>query len=289
MLRERTGRVTFMPLNRLRPKNPPLPNAQDAIPLLDKLRFDPMYLKAFQQVFGKTCVCRDLAIAAAYVKSHGINTITLDGDKVDRKGVLTGGFYDIRRSRLEAINSVMSWKTKHTADERRLREVTAAITQLEQEITRTMGRIQVLQNQQVQTRTSRERLTEDAAQLGREKERLTARIEKLEGDANDLETEIAGLNAKLEGYRAEMASPLVQDLTAQEEQLIEGLGREIEQRQKQLLELGRRKNDVRVALLWLTPYSLSVCSLAGARTCLRSNSTRAYAADARNYAARSKR
>ncbi|KZV71254.1 RecF/RecN/SMC protein [Peniophora sp. CONT] len=56
MLKERTGRVTFMPLNRLHPKNPPLPNAQDAIPLLDKLRYTPQHARAFQQVFGKTCV-----------------------------------------------------------------------------------------------------------------------------------------------------------------------------------------------------------------------------------------
>ena len=107
-----------------------------------------------------------------------------------------------------------------------------------------MGRIQVLQNQQVQTRTSRERLTEDAAHLEREKERLTARIEKLEQDVNDLETEIAGLTAKLQGYRAELASPLAQGLTRAEEELIEELGREIEQRQKQLLELGKAKNEV---------------------------------------------
>ncbi|KAI0030417.1 hypothetical protein K488DRAFT_30253, partial [Vararia minispora EC-137] len=94
MLKERTGRVTFMPLNRLSPKNPQLPSSDDAIPLLNKLRFDTTYAKAFQQVFGKTCVCRDLTVAAAYVKSHGINTITLDGDKVDRKGALTGGYHD---------------------------------------------------------------------------------------------------------------------------------------------------------------------------------------------------
>lgn len=55
MLKERTGRVTFMPLNRLHPKNPPSPNAQDAIPLIDKLNFDPMYEKALQQVFEIDC------------------------------------------------------------------------------------------------------------------------------------------------------------------------------------------------------------------------------------------
>ena len=46
------------------------------------VQYDPELQKAFQQVFGKTCVCRDLTIAAAYVKSHGINTITQDGNVV---------------------------------------------------------------------------------------------------------------------------------------------------------------------------------------------------------------
>ncbi|KAG6827739.1 hypothetical protein H0H93_015376, partial [Arthromyces matolae] len=54
MMKEKTGRVTFMPLNRLKPKNPPTPNAQDAEPLINKLQYDPKFEKAFQQVFGKT-------------------------------------------------------------------------------------------------------------------------------------------------------------------------------------------------------------------------------------------
>ncbi|KAI0087967.1 hypothetical protein BDY19DRAFT_202098 [Irpex rosettiformis] len=234
MIKEKTGRVTFMPLNRLHPKNPPTPNAQDAIPLIDKLRFDPIHLKAFQQVFGKTCVCRDLTIAAAYVKSHGINTITLDGDKVDRKGALTGGYYDVRRSRLEAISNVMSWKSKFIADDKRLKEVTTAIQQLEQEITRLVGRMQVLGNQQNQARSIRESLAEESAQFAKEKERLTGRIERLEGEIQELETELDGLRAKLNGYTAEIASPLANGLSAEEEEQIETLGREIEERQKQL-------------------------------------------------------
>ena len=75
MNREKTGRLTFMPLNRLRPNVPTYPDAQDAIPLIQKLRFNDRDAKAFQQVFGKTCVCRDLTIAAAYVKSVTINGV----------------------------------------------------------------------------------------------------------------------------------------------------------------------------------------------------------------------
>ena len=76
-----------------------------------------------QQVFGRTAVCRDLNVAAAYVRSHGLNTITLDGDKVDRKGALTGGFHDVRRSRIDAVRNVRVWGERWASEGARLKEV----------------------------------------------------------------------------------------------------------------------------------------------------------------------
>ncbi|KAJ8521043.1 hypothetical protein ONZ45_g2219 [Pleurotus djamor] len=210
MLKEKTGRVTFMPLNRLKPKNPPHPNSPDAIPLLEKMQFDPSHDKAFQQVFGKTCVCRDLTIAAAYVKSHGINTITLDGDKVDRKGALTGGYHDIRRSRIEAIRNVTTWRTKHAAEEKRLKEVKAAIIKLEQEITQVTGQMTVLG----------------------------------EKDSEEIETELASLELKLQGYKQELGTPLTKGLTDEEEMLIVELGKEVEARRKEMVEISKSRNQL---------------------------------------------
>ncbi len=199
MLRERTGRVTFMPLNRLKPKNPVPPSADDAIPLLEKLRYDPAHAKAFEQVFGKTCVCRDLTVAAAYVKSHGINTITLDGDKVDRKGALTGGYYDIRRSRLEAVKNVATWRSRVAAEEKTLQK---------------------------------------------EKERVEGRITKLEEDVQELNGELRALSARIEAYRLELSSPMVQELSVEERSYIDELSRDIEARQKLLVEMGKTKTEV---------------------------------------------
>lgn len=259
LLSDKKGRLTFMPLNRIRREAPPPINAQDAIPLIDKLRFDPKFLPAIQQVFGKMHVCRDLTIAAAYVKSHGINTITLDGDQVDRRGAITGGYVDIRRSRIEAINNLSSWRAKHAADEQRLREVSATIRQLDQDITRVTGRIQVLTNEQAKAKATRAQMTEEASSFIRERERLVTRIEKLEGDIYELEAELSGLDAKLQGYRTEMASPLAQGLTADEEELIEELGKEVEQRQRQLLEFAEQKNEVCLLLYYAITSIGSFC------------------------------
>ncbi|KAJ7738464.1 structural maintenance of chromosome protein 3 [Mycena maculata] len=242
MLKEKTGRVTFMPLNRLKPTTANMPNAQDAIPILSKLKYDPLHEKAFQQVFGKTCVCRDLTIAAAYVKSHGVNTITLEGDKVDRKGAMTGGFHDVKRSRIEAVKNVTTWRAKWEVEDARSREVKAAILKVEQEITQLAGQVQVLNMQINQIRESRERLVDEGGTLTREKEKLKARIGKLERDQEELDAELGGLDAKLAGYDNELRSPLTKGLTDQEEEDVVNLGSEVEKRRKDLVELGKSKN-----------------------------------------------
>ncbi len=244
MLRERTGRVTFMPLNRLKPKNPVPPNADDAIPLLEKLRYDPVHARALQQVFGKTCVCRDLTVAAAYVKSHGINTITLDGDKVDRKGALTGGYYDVRRSRLEAVKNVATWRSKVAAEETRSREVKTATLKLDQEIARVSGRIQILSNQQRVAREARESIGAETATLQKERERVEGRISKIEEDIQELSGELRTLSARIEAYKIELSTPMVQELSAEERDYIDELSRDIEIRQKLLVEMGRTKAEV---------------------------------------------
>ncbi|CAA7266004.1 unnamed protein product [Cyclocybe aegerita] len=202
MLKEKNDRVTSMPLNRL--KNPPAPNSQDVKPLIDQLRFGRKYEK---QVFGKTCVCRDLSITAAYVKSHSINTITLDGDKVDRKGALTGGYHDVRRSRIEAIKSVRTWRAKYDAEKTRSQEVKDSIRTLEGDHT--------------------------------EKE-----IARLETEEEELETELRSLDAKIMSYSSELGTPLTNTITAEEEALIVSLGKETERRRKEMLELSRSKNEL---------------------------------------------
>ena len=73
---EKAGRVTFMPINRLKSKRLNMPKASDTIAMIDKLQFDPIYEKAFVHVFGKTIICPNLQVAAQYARSHGVNAIT---------------------------------------------------------------------------------------------------------------------------------------------------------------------------------------------------------------------
>lgn len=44
------GRVTFIPLNKVKPAHINCPQSDDVVPLLKKLKFQDMYTKAFSQV-----------------------------------------------------------------------------------------------------------------------------------------------------------------------------------------------------------------------------------------------
>jgi structural maintenance of chromosome 3 (chondroitin sulfate proteoglycan 6) len=248
MMKEKTGRVTFMPLNRLKPKVPVFPQTEDTQPLIDQLAFDPKYTKAFQQVFGKTCVCKDLMVAAKYARSHDLNTITIEGDKVDRKGALTGGYHDIRRSRMDGINGYMSWSVKLEEDIKKSHEVKRHISQLEQEITRLSGKLQVSTTQRMQLHDAREPLGQELLTLKKEREAIADQRNRLDKEVTDLSAELRSLATRIAGCEQELASPMTDRLSSEERTLIKELSKQVDQNKGILVELSRRVSEVRLGI-----------------------------------------
>lgn len=54
------------------------------------------------QVFRKCLVVRNLDVGSKFSKSHHLNCVTMEGDQVSDKGAVSGGYLDVRRSRLQA-------------------------------------------------------------------------------------------------------------------------------------------------------------------------------------------
>lgn len=163
---------------------------------------------------------------------------------MDRKGAFTGGYHDVRRSRIESIKSVTSWKAKFEGEEKRSKEVKSETIRLDQEITRLSGRIQVLTNQVNQVKAGRTGASGQAETLGRERERLEGSVARLEKELEELESEIAGLGARIEGYREEIGEELTNGLTDEEEDMVDELEKEVERRQKEMVELAKKNNEV---------------------------------------------
>ena len=242
--RDRLGRVTFMPLNRLKPKRGNIPNSNDAIPMIEKIQYDNKYEKALEQVFGKTIICPNLAIAAQYARSHGVNAITPEGDRSDKKGALTGGFYDSRYSRLEAMRNVSKWRDEYEAQRSRVTEIKRDLERLDQEITRAVGGMQKAEQKRQQLENSygplRLELRSKVDVLQKTKDDLDAKRRALENN----ESRTKATTDQQTSLEAELSSDFRKALTNQEEAQLENLSSMVQDLRRQYAELSTSRSEL---------------------------------------------
>jgi structural maintenance of chromosome 3 (chondroitin sulfate proteoglycan 6) len=196
------------------------------------------------KVFGKTIICPSLQIAGGYTRSHGLNAITLDGDKVDRKGALSGGYHDIRRSRLDVIREVKQRRVKYEADLRRSEEVRRTGAQLDQQITQLVGKIQSLETRRRQAQQAREPLINELNLLQRDEDEFRARLERLATSLADRQLDLRSLKANLASHQAELQTPMASRLSDEEEATLTRLTSEIEAQKRELIQLTTSVSEV---------------------------------------------
>ena len=249
--KEKAGRVTFMPLNRLRPKPVNIPKASDAVHMVQKIQYDPKFEGAFQQVFGKTIICPNLQIAAQYARSHAVSAITPDGDRADKKGALTGGFHDPRHSRIEAARKEARWRKDYESQLARRNEIRTRLERLDQEITRAVGEVQKAEQKVLQSDTSFGRLHEELRSRTIELQSKRTTLESLQRTRENIEADERRLGEERLAYETEMGSEFRKALTPEEERQLETLELQIQTLRPQLDELSRKRSDLETRKLAL--------------------------------------
>ncbi|KAJ4833384.1 hypothetical protein Tsubulata_032960, partial [Turnera subulata] len=78
------GRVTFIPLNRVKAAHVTYPQSSDVIPLLKKLKFSSEFTPAFVQVFARTVICRDLDVVARTYGAIKLKEEELETNQIDQ-------------------------------------------------------------------------------------------------------------------------------------------------------------------------------------------------------------
>ncbi|KAL2820881.1 RecF/RecN/SMC [Aspergillus cavernicola] len=241
---EKAGRVTFMPLNRLRSKPLNMPKASDTIPMIEKLQYDRAYDKAFQHVFGKTIICPNLQVASQYARSHGVNAITPEGDRSDKRGALTGGFHDSRQSRLEAVKNLTKWKDEHETKKNRGADIRKEVEKLDQLITRAVGELQKLEQQRHQVQNSsgplRQELRSKRDLLQKQNDNLDSKRRAL----RNIEGNLAALKDQVDAFEAELASAFQKALSDEEEARLESLNSAVQEHRQQYQELSGQRSEL---------------------------------------------
>lgn len=241
---EKAGRVTFMPLNRLRSKPTNVPKASDTIPMIEKLQFDFRYEKAFMHVFGKTIICPNLQVASQYARSHGVNAITPEGDRSDKRGALTGGFHDSRSSRLDAVKLLTKWRDEYESKKNRGTEIRRELEKLDQIVTRAVGELQKLEQQRQQVQNSsgplRLELRSKRDLLQKQQDNLDAKRRAF----RNIEANLASLTDQVDALQAELKSPFQKALSSEEEERLDTLSSTAQELRQQYQEFSGSRSEL---------------------------------------------
>ncbi|KAK4192119.1 putative chromosome segregation protein [Podospora australis] len=250
-----SGRLTFVPLEQLRPRQVKMPRATDAQPLISKIEFDPLYERAFQQVFGRTIICPNLSIAAQYARTHGLDAITPEGDTTNKRGAMTGGYVDSRRSRLDAVQRVSKLRDLYEQQLEDLENIRREIEVIDQKVTAASGEEnklgQAMRRFDQDFEPLRGELQSKNSQLERQRDHLETAKEHLA----QVEQNMKELDDSIQASQNELNQDFKKALSAAEEKELEELGKTLSGLQKEFkvvsskrIELEGRKKALETTL-----------------------------------------
>ncbi|CAI4534632.1 BLD_1a_G0029040.mRNA.1.CDS.1 [Saccharomyces cerevisiae] len=233
LYRMKGGRVTFIPLNRLSldsdVKFPSNTTTQiQFTPLIKKIKYEPRFEKAVKHVFGKTIVVKDLGQGLKLAKKHKLNAITLDGDRADKRGVLTGGYLDQhKRTRLESLKNLNESRSQHKKILEELDFVRNELNDIDTKIDQVNGNIRKVSNDRESVLTNIEIYRTSLNTKKNEKlileESLNAIILKLE----KLNTNRTFAQEKLNTFENDLLQEFDSELSKEEKERLESLTKEI--------------------------------------------------------------
>jgi len=189
----RLGRVTFLPLNKLRP---PILSPLEADPgivgyAVDLLEFDPAFERAFRVVFGATVVVDSLDRARRLMGRYRM--VTLDGDFVERSGAMTGG---VQKKKVRGFGVAVDDEIT------RIRATLAGLEAEAAEIGASIGRFAEASEAK---RMERSAIDEQVARHRMLTDEFSKRIEVLTGEKATLEATLRGMHRDAKAGGEELA------------------------------------------------------------------------------------
>lgn len=197
--KEKAGRVTFLPLNKIKPLviQPTIRDKGIIGKAIDLVEFEEKFRKAAEYVFGQTLIVKNLD--AARRVGFNYRAVTLDGDVVNPSGSMTGGFYKGADSTKIAL--IVEDETKLPdleAEYDRLQEERSRLLEYRADISKELDKdVQPQLSDIIRNKELRERdisiLEEEIELRSQENLRIQKELEGLTKDHEDLEIKIEDL------------------------------------------------------------------------------------------------
>ncbi|KAI0216956.1 Structural maintenance of chromosomes protein 3 [Lamellibrachia satsuma] len=211
------GEVTFMPLNRLDVRETEYPETNDAIPMIQKLSYDDRFGKSMKHVFGKTLICRSMEVGTQMARSENLDCITLDGDQVSRRGALTGGYYDTRKSRLELQKSKMEIVQQLQQEELEYNGHKAKLQTLEGQINQLVSEMQRTETKNSKNKDIYDKMRADLRLMKEEAQRIETSRAPKERSLASLQASLESMKTTAQSLNEELGTDLLSQLSVEDQ------------------------------------------------------------------------
>ncbi|MDX2272167.1 MAG: chromosome segregation protein SMC [Cyanobacteriota bacterium] len=256
--REKAGRATFLPLNKLQPTRPPsplhLPGAVDYAVRL--VRFADRFRDVFGFVFGQTVVFESLSAAQPHIGRYRM--VTLEGELLETSGAMTGGSQPQKsslhfgaresaeveslRHRLNDLEDLLHTLTPRLqAQQAQAKQLTQALAEWRQTAQQAQ---QAHHRHQTEWQTRHDRqqhLQQTLHSLQTQRTQSQARLQHLQADLQPLQARLSDLTLKLKqledspvNQHWQQAQATLQQQEGSLHQLNQQI-RDLEQQQQQIL------------------------------------------------------
>lgn len=246
MIRTKSGRATFIPLSRLNPKEVEYPDSTKykCIPMIKKLMYEATVTNLMKHLFGSTIICSDLQNGYELAKNYKLTAITLDGDRADTRGALSGGFRDYKRSRIDFLRIQQKKKKELINAEEELNKCVELIESISQNLNTNNHNLQSTLSEIERLNTSKEPLESELAQLSNLRENIVQDLETLNINLNSAKLMKFNFESKLVELKNELKLPFANSLSSEEVLKLEGLNQSIVKRESELNTIVLKLTDI---------------------------------------------
>ncbi len=197
--KNKLGRVTFLPLNRIKSKElPKKPDEEGVIDfVVNLIDFDEKYYPAISFVFGDTLLVENLDV----VKKVGFGKfryVTLEGDLVERSSAIIGGFY---RKKGETVDVKKYYDMKKALEEE-IKSLEKEIEKLNIEL-QNLSKIKVPEEDVSEIEKTRNELRKKYEELKMKRKRAYEKRVTIETSLQRLNIQKAKLEAELNNIKLE--------------------------------------------------------------------------------------
>ncbi|SCW04431.1 LAFE_0H13366g1_1 [Lachancea fermentati] len=238
LYKSKAGRVTFIPLNRIhddkRIQYPP--NAQsECTPLLWKIKYDKKFEVAVKHVFGKTIVVRDLGSGSLLARKYNLDAVTLDGDRADKRGVITGGYHDhLKRSRLDCLNDINVARSQYSTTSEELSILRKQLEQVDFDVDEINNKIKQSTMKKEAILTSSETLRIKLNKRKTESAIKNETLMSLNSKSQKLVSSLKDNEEKLNRLKNDLTKPFDNELSVDEKEELNFLTKSINKHQEML-------------------------------------------------------